>query len=100
MLRYPVILKPDTNGTIRVEFPDVPEAHTFGEDADEAMMQAIDALESALSLYVDDRRDIPAPSAVKRGRRSVTLPALTEAKLALYAAMRAKKIGKRRWPGA
>lgn len=32
MLRYPVRLKPDTNGTIRVEFPDIPEAHTFGTD--------------------------------------------------------------------
>jgi antitoxin HicB len=36
MLRYPVTLKRDANGTMRVEFPDVPEANTFGEDADEA----------------------------------------------------------------
>ena len=64
MLRYPVSLKRDTNGTVRVEFPDVPEAHTFGEDVDEALMQAVDALESALSLYIDARRDIPQPSSI------------------------------------
>ena len=68
MLRYPVTLKRDTNGTMRVEFPDVPEANTFGEDADEALMQAVDALESALSMYIEDRRDIPKPSPVKRAR--------------------------------
>lgn len=94
MLRYPVRLKGDTNGTIRVSFPDVPEAHTFGEDQDEALMQAADALESALSLYVDDRREIPKPSPIQRGRKFVTLPALAEAKLALYSAMRASGVGK------
>jgi antitoxin HicB len=94
MLRYPVKLSRDTNDTILVEFPDVPEAHTFGEDVDEALMQAVDALESALSMYIDDRRDIPKPSPVKRRGKFVTVPALTEAKLALYSAMRAQRVGK------
>jgi len=94
MLRYPVILERDTNDTIRVEFPDVPEANTFGEDVDEALMQAVDALESALSMYIDDRRDIPKPSPVKRRGKFVTVPALTQAKLALYSAMRAQRVGK------
>ena len=94
MLRYPVILKRDTNGTMRVEFPDVPEAHTFGEDVDEALMQAVDALESALSLYIDARRDIPQPSPVQPRGKAVVLPALAEAKIALYTAMRNAKVGK------
>ncbi len=94
MLRYPVRLEPDTNGTIRVEFPDVPEAHTFGGDNDEALMQAVDALESAIMLYIEDRRDIPEPSPVKRKGHSVTLSALTEAKLALYSTMRTSGVGK------
>jgi len=50
MLRYPVILERDSNNTILVGFPDVPEAHTFGDDEDEALMHAVDALESALSF--------------------------------------------------
>lgn len=36
MLRYPARLERDTNGTILVSFPDVPEAHTFGEDSQRA----------------------------------------------------------------
>lgn len=94
MLHYPVKLSRDTNDTIRVEFPDVPEANTFGEDVDEALMHAVDALESALSTYIDDRRDIPEPSAIKRRGKFMTVPALTEAKLALYATMRAQRVGK------
>ena len=94
MLQYPVKLTRDTNATILVEFPDVPEAHTFGDDEGEALMQAVDALETALSMYIDDRRDIPKPSPVKRRSKFVTVPALTEAKLALYGAMRAQKVGK------
>jgi antitoxin HicB len=94
MLRYPIKLSRDTNDTILVEVPDIPEAHTFGEDEDEALLQAVDAIESALSFYIDDRRDIPRPSAPKRGMKGVTLPALTEAKIALYSTMRAAKVGK------
>jgi antitoxin HicB len=94
MLRYPVKLSRDTNDTILVVVPDIPEAYTFGEDEDEALMQAVDAIESALSFYIDDRRDIPPPSTAKRGMKAVTLPALTEAKIALYSTMRAAKVGK------
>jgi len=94
MLRYPVKLSRDTNDTIRVEFPDFPEAHTFGEDEGEALMHAVDALKTALSMYIDDRRDIPKPSPGKRRGKFITVPALTEAKLALYSAMRSQRVGK------
>jgi antitoxin HicB len=77
-----------------VEFRDVPEAHTFGDDADEAAVRAIDALEAALSGYMDLRRDLPAPSKTRRGERLAVLPTLTEAKVRLYMEMRAAKIGK------
>jgi antitoxin HicB len=93
MLRYPVKLERDTNGTILASFPDVPEAHTFGEDREEALARAVDALETAFMGYMEDRRPIPVPSSVKR-RTRVVLPALTEAKLALYSAMRAERISK------
>jgi len=55
-------------------------------------LRAPDAIESALMCYIDLRREIPVPRATNRGP-FVTLPALTEAKLALYTAMRTAKIG-------
>ncbi|MBV9508383.1 MAG: type II toxin-antitoxin system HicB family antitoxin [Acidobacteriia bacterium] len=94
MLQYPVKLRRDTNGSILVEAPDLPEVHTFGEDETEALMQARDAIETALAMYIDDRREIPAPSTGKRGWKYVTLPVGTEIKLELYRTMRKGRIGK------
>ena len=92
VLRYPVKLVKDSNDTILVDVPDIPEAHTFGEDREEALLRAPDAIESALMCYIDLGRDIPTPRATSRGP-FVTLTALTEAKLALYTAMRAARAG-------
>ena len=93
MLRYRVKLSKDTNGTILVEVPDVPGAVTFGEDREEALQRAPDAIETVLIGYMADHRDIPVPRAGSKGPFA-TLPALTEAKLALYQSMRAAGVGK------
>ncbi len=94
MLRYRVRLSKDTNDTILVDVPAVPEAHTFGDDRAEALLRAVDAIETALMGYIEDRRAIPAPDAGPGRGTAVTLPPLTEAKLALYEAMRTARIGK------
>lgn len=88
MYSYPVDLKPDDNGTILVSFPDVPLAHTFGEDEVNALTRAVDALETAFIALIGDRARIPLASRPRRGQKIVTLPALSAAKLALYEAMR------------
>jgi antitoxin HicB len=93
MFDYPVILAPD-DGTVLVTFPDVPEAITFGADTDEALLQAVDALESALSFYVDDRKPLPIPSKPKRGQKTVRPSALECAKLGVYQAMTEQGIRK------
>jgi len=93
MFDYPVILTPD-DGAVLVTFPDVPEAITFGADTDEALLQAVDALESALSFYVDDRRPLPVPSKAKRGQKTVRPSALECAKLGVYRAMTEQGIKK------
>lgn len=87
MLDYPVILEAQPEGGFVVTFPDVPEAITQGEDEDEALIYAIDALESALSFYVDARRPLPVPSKPKRGQATVRPSALECAKLGVYQAM-------------
>lgn len=47
MFSYPVHLEKDTNGAWLVTFSDIPEAASVGDDEDEALLNAIDALESA-----------------------------------------------------
>ena len=93
MLDYPVVLTPD-EGSVLVTFPDVPEAITFGEDTDEALLHAVDALETALSFYVEARKPLPLPSKARRGQRTVRPSALECAKLGVYQAMTEQGIKK------
>lgn len=93
MFDYPVILEPQPEGGFVVTFPDVPEGITQGEDEDEALLYAVDALETALSFYVDARRPLPVPSA-SNGRPTVRPSALECAKLGVYQAMTEQGIKK------
>ena len=86
MFDYPVLLIPDGD-TVMVKFPDVPEALTFGADEASALLQAVDALETALSFYVQARKPLPRPSKPRRGQRTVRPSALESAKLGVYQAM-------------
>ena len=90
-MQYPVRLVKDDNDTFLVDFQDFPEAHTFGDDREEALARAVDALTTIIDAYMRDRRDIPAPS---KGRTRIDVPALTAAKIELWMAMRAQKVGK------
>lgn len=87
MFDYPVLLTPDDNGTILVTFADVPQAITFGLDEDEALLHAIDALESGLSFYVDERKPLPKASRPRKGQKTVRPSALECAKLGIYQSM-------------
>ena len=91
MLRYPVKLEREGK-YILASFPDVAGVHTYGRDRDEVLSRAIDALETMFLALIQDRKPIPQPTS-KRGP-FVTLPALTEAKIALYRAMRSQGVGK------
>jgi antitoxin HicB len=94
MLDYPVVLEAQVEGGFVVTFPDVPEAITQGEDEEEALLYAVDALETALSFYVDARKSLPLASKAKRGQRTVRPSALEGAKLGVYQAMTEQGIKK------
>jgi antitoxin HicB len=94
MLKYPVILEPDTNGTILVTFPDIPEATSVGDDEDEALLNGLDALETALDFYFDERRAVPLPSKARKGQPVVTLPALAASKVMLWNEMLSQNVRK------
>jgi antitoxin HicB len=85
---YSVLIEPDDNGTFLVTCPDLPEVTSFGEDEEDSLRRAADAIEEALAARIAHRDDIPAPSPPTRGRQ-VVLPPLTVAKVELYRAARA-----------
>jgi antitoxin HicB len=85
-MKYAITLLPDPRGGYTVTFPDVPEAITEGDTLEEALRHASEALEAALSFYLDANREIPKP--VAKGAHMVGPPALSQAKLFLYRTMR------------
>lgn len=90
---YPAIFSEAPDG-VTVTFPDVPEAITCGATRAEAEARAADALISALSIYVEENRLNPKPSAA-RGRPVVSVTAVEAIKLALHDAMVAARISNR-----
>ena len=88
---YPFTLRPDEGGRLVVTFPDVKGASTDGADEAEATANASDCLTAALIGYIRSREPIPHPSPA-RGRRTVVLPPLVTAKLALFSAMLEQRI--------
>ena len=95
MMRYRANLAPDHEaGGYVVTFPDVPEAITQGDDVPDALRHAVAALETALMIYMDQGRELPRPSRFRKKDYVVTLPALSEAKSALYQAMRESKLSR------
>jgi antitoxin HicB len=92
MLRYAVILTQDDNDAVLATFPDFPEATTFGEDGEEALLRAVDAIETAIQGRIGDREDVPLPDPAVP--ISVELPMQTSLKVLLYRAMRERKMRK------
>lgn len=94
MYEYPIVLTQDDNNTTLVTFPDFPEAATFGEDKDESLLNAADALRAAVAARMDDREPIPAPSRPQKGQPVVKLSPLVASKVAVYEAMREQGVTK------
>jgi antitoxin HicB len=90
-MRFPVNIQPDGNFFL-VTFPDIPEAITQGNDMEDALHHATDALETALEFYFEDRRPIPVPSKPKDGQPVVELRASLSAKVLLLNEMVIQKI--------
>lgn len=86
---YAVKLTPDKqDGGYVVTCRDLPEAITQGDSVENALAEAADAIEEAIAGRIDDGREIPEPSAKKRGERSVSVPPSMALKAAVYLAVR------------
>lgn len=77
-----------------ITFPDVPEAITQGENWEDAVYMAQDALRITLDAYIYDWNDLPKPSTPTSEHTMISLPYLVKAKLAVYQHMKENGISK------
>ncbi len=80
---YPIKLTRDGD-TYLATSKDFPELTTFGEDREDALRHAVDAMEEVIATRIAHRQEIPPPS---KGHNRVRLPTQTEIKVLLYTAM-------------
>lgn len=88
---YPAIFTKEANG-YSVIFRDIPEAITCGDDWEDAMLMAKDALITALDFYFEDQRTVPPPSPAQADDVLIELPASLYAKVLLLNEMVKQKI--------
>jgi antitoxin HicB len=93
MYEYSVRFETDETG-VAVFCRDLQELNSYGDDEAHALREAVDAIETVLSLYVDQRRAIPAASPAEPGEHVVALPAVTVAKIHLWNEMVARGMRK------
>lgn len=87
MYDYAIRFEEDDSQGLAVFCRDLPELNSYGDDKAHAISEALDAIETTLSIYVDQRRTIPEASAPQAGEHVVHLPAVTVAKIALWNGM-------------
>ena len=93
MFCYPVTIEEDIeSGQVLIDFVDLPFVHSLGDNLDEALLNAAEALETAFDVFIKDNQIIPAASKIEN--YSVTVPVLIAAKVALHNAMRSNGIRK------
>ncbi len=62
---YPAIFTEEENGAYSVDFPDLQYCSTCGDDLEDALFMANDALSLVMICYEDEHKEIPTPSRVK-----------------------------------
>ena len=73
-ITYPAVFTQDYDyGGFVVTFPDFPEAITQGDNFEEAIIMAMDALESTLEIYQETSKDIPKARAANKNEVYVTI---------------------------
>lgn len=87
MYNYAIRFEKDTTPGLAVFCRDLPQLNSFGDDEQHAISEAVDAIETTLSIYVDERRAIPEATPPLAGEHVIHLPAVTVAKIALWNAM-------------
>lgn len=59
---YPGYFEPNELGGYSAWFPDLPECHVDGDDFDDAVNMAAEALELVLESYIENGREPPEPT--------------------------------------
>lgn len=92
-MKYPATFTPADEGGFVIEFRDIPEAISQGDDEAEALAMAADVLLTCMDFYFEDQRPVPMPSEPQEGERMIPLPLSAASKVLLLNEMLAQDVG-------
>lgn len=88
MFKYPVKLEQDTKtGAYIVSCRDLPLMNSVGDTIEDALLEAVSGIVTAISIEIDERRSIPLGSQPKNNEYLVTIPVLVAMKASLHNTM-------------
>lgn len=82
-MKYPVNVDHEVDGSIVLTFVDLP-AITCGDSIDDALANAVDALETAVDACIKMRETVPRPSKLKEDQLAVLVPPQVKAKILIW----------------
>ncbi|MDC9580827.1 hypothetical protein PSI15_04445 [Xenorhabdus sp. PR6a] len=88
IFHYPVKLEHDeSTGAYIVSCRDLPLMNSVGESIDEALLEAVEGVVTAIAIEIEERRPIPLGSTPLNGECVISVPVLVAMKAALHNAM-------------
>jgi predicted RNase H-like HicB family nuclease len=69
-MRYPIVVHKDPESDYGVTVPDLPGCFSAGETLDEALEQALEAIECHLEGLLLDEEPVPAPQTIEHHQRN------------------------------
>lgn len=69
-MRYPIVIHKDTDSDYGVTVPDLPGCFSSGETVDDALTQAVEAIECHIEGLMIDEEFVPPPSSIETFRQN------------------------------
>lgn len=93
-MKYDIKLEKDTNNTWLATAPDLPEVAAVGDDSQAALLEVVDAIETAIQGRISDRIEVTFTRRHRKGHDEITLPAQVTIKAVLHNEMLAQNVRK------
>lgn len=69
-MRYPVVIHKDADSDYGVTVPDLPGCFSAGDTVDDALTQAVEAIECHVEGLLLDKEPVPIPKSIERHQRN------------------------------
>ena len=82
-IRFPATVEEQSDGTLLVQFVDLPDTFTEGQTREEALFNSVEVLSAMLAWKLENSKEIPVPTQKVKGAYYIAPDAKTQAAMLL-----------------